>query len=97
MTYDLSTLDPDLGLITDAALAEHLGVHVNTVTAYRNRRDRPSATTLGEPSRPFQLRMTISLMTLVREVNAKRVAAGRESNLSGVMRDAMLAGLPLLE
>ena len=97
MTHDLSTFNESLGIIPDATVAELAGVHVNTVAAWRERLGCSSSTTLGEPSRPFQLRMTLSLMARIREVDARRVAAGRESNYSGVIRDALWLGLPLLE
>ena len=97
MTHDLSEFNKHLGVIPDAAVAELAGCHVNTVAAWRERMGRSSATTLGEPSRAFQLRMPHSLMALIREVDAARVAAGRDSNLSGVIRDALRAGLPSLD
>ena len=97
MTRDLSDFNKRLGILTDAEIAVRAKVHPNTVAAWRKRRGRRNATTLGEPSRAFQLRMTASLMTLIREVDAARVAAGRSSNFSGVIRDALQLGLPLLD
>ena len=97
MTHDLSEYDQYLGILTDAEIAKNAGVHPNTVAAWRKRQSRSNATTLGEPSRPFQLRMTASLMERIRQVDAARVAAGRESNYSQVIRDALDVGLPELE
>ena len=97
MTHDLSEWNEDLSVLTDAEIARLASVHVNTVAAWRKRWGRRNATTLGEPSRHFQLRMTASLMMLIREVDAARVAQGRRSNYSRVIRDALQVGLPLLD
>lgn len=97
MTCDLSEWNKHFGILPDAVIAERAGCHVNTVAAWRQRQGHHNATTLGEPSRAFQLRMTDSLMRLIREVDAARVEAGRKSNFSGVIRDAVRVGLPLLE
>ena len=97
MTRDLSEFDEYLGILCDAEIAVRAKVHPNTVAAWRKRKGRRNATTLGEPSRQFQLRMTASLMERIRRVDAARVAAGRESNYSQVIRDAVGAGLPLLK
>ena len=97
MTHDLSEYDEYLGVLTDAEIAVRAKVHPNTVAAWRQRQGRHNATTLGEPSRPFQLRMTASLMERIRQVDAARVAAGRESNYSQVIRDALDVGLPEVE
>ena len=97
MTHDLSEFDECLGILSDAEIAVRAKVHPNTVAAWRKRRGRRNATTLGEPSRPFQLRMTLSLMERIRQVDEARVAAGRESNYSQVIRDALDVGLPELE
>ena len=97
MTHDLSKWNNDLGVLPDAVIAEQAGCHINTVAAWRKRQGCHNATTLGEPSRPFQLRMTLSLMERIREVDACRVDTGRESNYSQVIRDALEIGLPLLE
>ena len=97
MTHDLSEFDERLGILSDAEIAERAGVHPNTVAAWRQRKGRRNATTLGEPSRAFQLRMTVSLMERIRQVDAERVEAGRESNYSQVIRDALDVGLPLLD
>lgn len=97
MTHDLSDFNRYLGILTDAEIAARAKVHPNTVAAWRQRLGRCNAATLGEPSRPFQLRMPVSLMERIRQVDVARVAEGRESNLSGVIRDALRAGLPLLK
>jgi len=97
MTHDLSEYGEHFGILTDAEIAERSGVHINTIAAWRRRAGCSNATTLGEPSRPFQLRMTVSLMECIRQVDAARVAAGRKSNYSQVIRDAVGAGLPLLD
>lgn len=97
MTHDLSEYDKYLGILTDAEIAMRAKVHPNTVATWRKRKGRHNAITLGEPSRAFQLRMPISLKALIREVDAARVAEGRESNYSQVIRDALRAGLPLLD
>ena len=96
MAHDLSDFNKYLGILTDAEIAVRAKVHPRTVATWRKRRGRPNATTLGEPSRAFQLRMTVSLMTLIRQVDAARVEKGRESNYSQVIRDALRVGLPLL-
>jgi len=97
MTHDLSKFNKYFGVLTDIEVAKLAGCHPNTVAIWRQRAGRCNAATLGGDSRAFQLRMPTALMVLIREVNERRVAAGRKSNLSGVMRDAMMAGLPLLE
>lgn len=98
MTHDLSGLDVNLlGVLTDAELARLFDCHVNTIAAYRKRMGRRNATTLGGDSRAFQLRMPISLMALIREVDERRVAVGCRSNFSRVIRDAIRVGLPMLE
>ena len=97
MTHDLSEFNKYLSILTDAEIAVRAKVHPNTVAAWRQRAGRHNATTLGEPSRAFQLRMPLSLMALIREVDAARVEAGRESNFSGVIRDALRVALPLLD
>jgi len=97
MTHDLSEFDKYLGILTDAEIAARAKVHPNTVAAWRQRLGRRNAATLGEPSRPFQLRMTVSLMERIHQVDAAWVAAGRESNYSQVIRDALDVGLPEVE
>ena len=93
---DWTEYDPLLGYVPDVAIAARIGCHVNWVMSHRQQLGIPSRASLG-PSRQYQIRMPLMLLERLHAEDRRRVEAGWPSSISGVIRDALEAGLPVLD